>query len=397
MGNSVRFKLSSVAVMEEVTENTYQAPSSANDYVEVKEGFVPEITREELEREILDGSRERRASRKGVESTSLPLPVELKSSATEGGEPQVIGKLFKGLLGNERSVASDYTTDTGHTANTLNMQLGEGSNFTKGDCFVMKAAGAYSYHAVESVVGDVITFFPSLDSAPADGVVISKSKTYFVGSTTPSYSAEVNYGDEQKDKLKGLKVASCSMAISAGQLPTCDFSLQGNREGREVAASSFDGDFSTLAEPPVATSACAYFKFEDGDEEKLGYETMNVNIENEINDKLDACAKTGKGSPVLGQITVSGDINPYMFDSAEVTALDRFNAFDKDEDVAMFIHLQNATSVDGESENHVMIYMPKVKFTNVQAQNLNDLIVDQVNWVTAKGDNNNETFFISFV
>ena len=59
------------------------------------------------------------------------------------------------------------------------------------------------------------------------------------------------------------------MAITSGQLPTCDFSLPGNREGRVVAASSFDGDFSALAEPPVSTSACAYFGFEDGDEEKF--------------------------------------------------------------------------------------------------------------------------------
>lgn len=397
MGNSVRFKLSSVAVMEEVTENTYVAPSAATDYLEVKEGFVPEISREELEREILDGSREKRASRKGVESTSLPLPVELKGSSTEGAEPQVIGKLFKGLLGNERSVAADVTTDVGHTTSTLELQLGDGALFTKGDCFVIKASGAYSYHAVKSVTGDQITYFPKATAVPADSVVISKSQTYFVGSTTPSYSAEVNYGDEQQDKLKGLKVASCSMAITSGQLPTCDFSLQGNREGRVVAASSFDGDFSALAEPPVSTSACAYFGFEDGDEEKLGYETMNVNIENEINDKLDACEKTGKASPVLGQISISGDINPYMFDSAEASPLDRFEAFDKDEDVELFIHLQNPTSVDGESENHIMMYMPKIKFTNVQAANLNDLVVDQISWVTAKGDNNNETFFLSFV
>ena len=396
MGNSVNFKISSVALKKEVTENIYEPITGSTDYIEVKDGFVPEISREELEREILDGSREKKAPRQGVESASLPLPVELKANATEGLAPQVLGELFEGLLGQTRSVA-EHTSDAGHTVNTLNMAIGEGVDYSTGDCFVIKEAGSYSRHAVESVAGDVITFFPSTAIAPSDSVVISKSISYYIGSSVPSFSAEVSYGQEQTDKLKGLKVASCSASVTAGQLPTCDFSMSGNREGRVSGGASFTGDFSSNADPAVAKSACAYFKFSNGDEEVMGYETFNLNLENEINDKLDACSSTGKGSPALGQITVGGDINPYMRDAADAQTLKRFSAFDTNEDVSVFLELFNPSAVSGESENHVLIYMPKVRFSNLQAADLNGLVTDAITFATAKGANNNESFFISFI
>ena len=84
MGNSVNFKISSVAIKEEATENVYEAPTASTDYIPVKEGFSPEITTEELEREVLDGSREKRAPRKGITGATLPMPIELTTNETEG-------------------------------------------------------------------------------------------------------------------------------------------------------------------------------------------------------------------------------------------------------------------------------------------------------------------------
>lgn len=397
MGNSVNFKISSVAIKEEATENVYEAPTASTDYIPVKEGFSPEITTEELEREVLDGSREKRAPRKGITGATLPMPVELTTNETEGDAPQVLGLLMKSLLGQERQIATETTTDVGHTVNTIELQLGDGAKFAKGDCIVVKEANDFRYCAVESISGDQLTVFPSMDSAPSDSVVISKASTYYVGSTLPSLSAEVSYGQEQTDRLKGLKVASCSVGITAGALPTCDFSLSGNQGERVTGGAAFSGDYSAVSDPAVAKSACMYFKYESSDEEKMGYESFNLNLDNGLQDKLDACSSTGKGSPTVGQITITGDTNPYMYDQTEALALKRYNAKENDENVSIFVQLFNPSSVDGESEDHVMIYMPRARFTNIQAQNLNDNVVDAISFATAKGDSDNESFFISFV
>ena len=397
MGNSVNFKISSVAIKKEVTENTYEAPTASTDYIPVTEDFSAEITTETIDREIITGDRESVAPKRGIEGATLNVPAELNANETEGEYPQALGDLFEATLGDKRQVATETTTGAGHTTNTIELQLGDGAKFSVGDCIVVKEANDYRYCAIESISVDQLTVFPSMASAPSDAVVISKSATFFIGDTVPSLSAEVSYGQEQTDRIKGLKVDSCEIGITAAELATCSFALNGNQGERVTGGSAFTGDYSAIAEPAVAKSACMYFKYESGDEEKMGYESFSVTMQNTLNDKLDACSESGKGSPSVGKIAITGQTNPYMYDQTEALALKRYNAAQNDENVSIFLQLFNPSSVDGESENHVMIYMPRAKFTNITAANLNDFVIDQIDFATAKGNVKNESFFISFV
>ena len=398
MGQNINFKLSSVGIKKEAVESVYEETTAATDYIEVKEGFVPDYSKEELEAEILTGTREKSDSRNGLESVALSLGVELKASETEGEFPQALSDLFEGLLGQERQVAVASTTSTGHTANTIELALGDGALYSVGDSLVAKIAGDYHSFSIESITGDQLTVMPSYSAAFPDSMVISKSATSYIGDNPPSLSAEVNYGNGNvKDKVAGLRVGSATIGIEAGQFPVMDFALTGSSLTRHDEAPNFNGDFSSLGEQPVAINACMYIKYADGFEEELSYSSANLNLENEISDKLDACSESGKLAPIVGQITISGDVNPYMLDNSEAQVLRRYNTFENGEAVSIFMRMQNPNQTSGETKEHVLIYMPKVKFTQIPAGNNNGIMVDQISFRALKTDNENESFFISFV
>lgn len=381
---------SSVAVVEEVTEGTYVAPTAATDYIEVLNGGAElNKTREELTRDILSGTVETEASRVGIAEVTGTLNVEYKASATEGAAPQSLDVLLKSLLGGKRQITSAQTSSTGHSSTVIN--FADASDFSKGDIVLVKEAGAYECRPISAVDATSITFpFALENGAPSDAVEVAKVTTYYHDAkNAPSFSVEHNIGSQAiKQKAAGMRSVSGSVENwSVGQLPNFNFSVQGTSLEREDADASYAGDFSADGNVPVTLSACAWI---GGN--KRAYTELALSIENEVNYIQSACDASGRiGSRITSQ-TVTASINPYLDDS-DLTEWDTFNSNDN---TSLFFYAYNPTSTDGEFGEVVAGWIPQARITAAPVADA-DGIVTQALEIKAHREAGNDSVFISFI
>jgi len=383
---------SSIALVAEVTEGTYVAPSASTDYVEVlSDGLELNKSRELLERDNLSSTVEGEAARVGIAEVQGAIPVELKASATEGDAPQSLDILLRSLLGGKRQIAADQTSGTGHTATTIN--FADTSAFAIGDIVLVKEAGAYECRPISSIVTNTSITFPIAleNGAPSTGVVVAQVTTYYSDTANSiSFSAEHNLGSQAiKQKADGLRAASMSVDNwSVGQMPTCNFSVQGLNIERADEDALFSPDFTADALPPVALSACMWL---GGN--KLDYTEMGVSIENTVNYLNSACDADGRiSSRITGQ-TTSVNINPYM-DDTDLTKT--WNKFNNNNDVSVFAYAYNPSATAGEFAEAVAIWIPQGKIIEAPVADT-DGIVSETIAVRAHRSLGKDSVFLGFI
>jgi hypothetical protein len=70
---------STISLMVESTEGTFVAPAAGTDYIEsLSDGLEMTKTIEEIERDVLGGTVEKEASRRGIPEVTGTVPVELE-------------------------------------------------------------------------------------------------------------------------------------------------------------------------------------------------------------------------------------------------------------------------------------------------------------------------------
>jgi len=383
---------STVALVAEVTEGTYVAPSASTDYVEVLEGAEFNKTREELTRNTLGGSVEAEASRVGIAEATGTVGVELKASETEGDATQSLDVLMRSLLGGKRQITADQTSDAATHTSTV-IDFADTSDFSVGDIVLIKEAGAYEVRPIASIQTDTsITLAFALDNgAPSSEVVIAQATNYFSDTSNAiTFSAEHNLGTQAiKQKVRGLRAASGSISNwSVGQLPQMEFGLQGLDLDRVDENASFSPNFTADALPPVTLSACVWLSGA-----KLSYTEASLNIENTINYIQDACDADGRiGSRITEQAT-SFTFNPYLQDNSTAEAWDKFNAND---DVSVFGYAYNESGVTGELENVVAFWIPQAKIIAAPVADVDGIIAESVE-IKAHRNLGNDSVYIATI
>jgi hypothetical protein len=378
---------SSVALVEESTEGTYQAPSAATDYIEVlSEGTAVNKTREELTRNTLGSSTEQEASRVGIAEVVGEYPVEFGASDTAGAAPQRLDSMLKSTLGGKRTAALQSTT-TGNTATVL--EFGGAPNFAKGDVVLVKEAGAFELRPVASVGATSITLAIALSGAPSDGVDVEAVTTYYSDTASSvSVSCEHNIGNEVQQRAAGLRGQSMSLENwSAGQIPSANFSFGGLSLERADSAQSFTPDFTADALPPVALEACLWI---GGN--MLSYSELSLSLENTLSFLVDACAASGKVSSRITDQVTTFTAKKYMDD----TTLNEWDAFNLNDDTSVFFYAYNPSSTAGEFSQCVAVYLPQGKITAVPAGDQDGIATDDVE-IKAHRNVGNDSIFISFI
>lgn len=378
---------SSMALVEEPTENVFTAPSSGTDFVEVlSEGSEANKTREELARDVLSGTVEQEETRVGMATVTASIPVEYRASSTAGSAPQSADVALKSLLGGKRSAVTDTTT-TGNTATVL--EFGALPPFSVGDCVLVKEAGAFEVRPVSAVGATTITFPFALDNgAPSDGVVVEAVTTYYHDTANaPSFSMEHNIGNEIQQQVSGLRSASMEMTASVGQISTLNFSAEGAGLERVDSGASFTPDFSADALPPVALEACLWI---GGD--KKSYTELGLNIENTISFINDACDADGKIGSRITEQSVTLTCNPYMDD----TNLDEWNDFENNSDSSAFWYAFNPSATAGEGSEYVAFYIPQAKITEIPVGDQDGIATNNLSMKSYR-NSGNDTIFMSFI
>jgi hypothetical protein len=383
---------SSVFLKKEVTEGTYVAPASAGDAIEVlSDGVAFKYEREEIERNTLSSSIEVQASRPGLPSVSGDIPINYKAGNTEGAYPRE-SILYESLLGAKRQGVS-VTSLTGHTSTKIYIATANINNFKKGDCVLIKEAGAYEVRPISNVdltpSAEYIEFpFALENGAPSDNVVIAGFSTYYHDQGAPTFSATYYAGGEIEEKITGCRAMSASLeSWETASIAGWKFSMEAlnllKSVGTPVHVPSFEND----SQPPVLLKACVWVNGVHSD-----YSKLSLNAENTKSDILSPCRDSGKAGSRYTQFMVTGELEAYMEDDD----VDRFDAFKLNSDVSIFGFASNPSTVAGEFSNVVAFYIPQAKVTQLPEGDADGILTDQISFKSYRKEGS-DTLFLGFI
>jgi len=392
MGFVVKNK-STVFVKEESTEGVYVAPAAADAIEVLSDGVGFEYSKEEIERNLLSSSIEISASRVGLTSVSGTVPVEFKAGSVEGEYPRE-KVLLKSLLGGQRQITSTTTTKTGNTVSVLQIEDADISKFNKGDVIVVKKAGAYEARPISEVdttTGSAnITLGVDLSSAPGDNVVISKASTFYHSENAPTFSTTHYVGGKIKEEITGCRSVSASLeSWEGGTVSNLSYTVEGLDlvQSVETLPSLIEPNFSGDALPPVILNACVWINGV-----KVKYNSLSLSFENTKAEILSACSSSGKAGSRFTQFVVTGEIAPYMDDDN----VDRFEAFNNNDDISVFGYAYNPATNAGEIEQVVAFYIPQAKITAMPNGDEDGIMTNNISFKSYKKDGG-DSIFLSFI
>lgn len=392
MGFVVKGK-SAVYLKEEVTEGVYVAPA-ASDAVEVLEDGVGfEYSRDEVERNLLSATIEVEASRLGLKQVSGSVPVEFKAGSAEGAYPKE-KVLYKSLLGGVRQITSTTTTKTGNTSTVLQILDADIAKFKKHDIILVKEAGNYEARPIAEVDDSLgaanITLAIPLTAAPADNVEIGKATIYHHKDGAPSFSTTQYLGGSIKEIVDGCRSISASLeSWEGGAVPTWNFSVEALdlEQSAEALPLILTPNFSGDALPPVILGACVWINGE-----KVSYNSLALNLENTKAEILSACSQSGKIGSRFTQFMATGEIAPYMDDDN----VDRFTAFNNNDDISVFGYAYNPATNPGEVEQIVAFWLPQAKITTMPNGDQDGIMTNQISFKGYKKEGE-DTIFLGFI
>jgi len=390
MGFVVKGK-SSVFLTEETSEGVYVAPI-ASDAVEVLEDGVGfEYSRDEVERNLLSATIEIEASRLGLKQVTGTVPVELKAGSSEGNLPRE-KVLYKSLLGGVRQITSSTTTKSGNTSTVLQIEDADISKFKKNDIILVKEAGKYEVRpilSVDSTLGSAsITLAVALSSVPSDNVEIGKASIFHHKDEAPTFSTTHYIGGSIEEVITGCRSVSASLeSWEGGSVPSFNFSVEALDLDQSASPLALTPSFSGDALPPVVLGACVWINGV-----KVSYNSLALNLENTKAEILSACSESGKIGSRFTQFVATGEIAPYMDDDN----VDRFTAFNNNDDISVFGYAYNPSSTPGEIEQVVAFYFPQAKITTMPNGDQDGIMTNNISFKAYRKDGE-DTVYLGFI
>lgn len=373
------------AVEIESTEGTYVAPTADTSYVQVlADGAELTPAKELLERAIFNGSIGKTTPRTGLRSVSGALPVEFRSSETEGAAPEYDALLRSGM-GSRRQVtttsADDTDSGTPHTASRIYLLDADASKYNIGDIVTIKVSGDHHTSpviAISNTPGDVyIDLLVAAAGAFSDGDAISAVSTYTVAdSGHPSLSISKYIESAVLEQATGARVNSMALEnFTTGQLASWNFGFEGLDFDRSITAQPHTPNFDD-ALPPIILQACVY---QDG--VQIDINELSISIENTLGFATSTCAENGRISGRATERSVSGSFNPYKEDNS----IADFTKFKNNTEFSIFAVAFVPTAVAGEYGNVCSIYMPNCIITELSEADQDGLLQEEVSFTASRG------------
>lgn len=343
-----------VAVAKEITEGVPVDPSTGTDFIQVLEGITNDPAKELVERAVITPLKGKIQPRTSTKSASGSLPVEWKSSGTEGAGDLETDVLYESMLGGKRIVG---LRDSIEATSTVSNLLITSHSYNKGDFLHILEAGAHHLCFVKEVVDvDNITITPPMPSVPTDGTEIAKSVVYYASDDEPTFTETIYWGDEIKEQVEGCRIASSSFdSITTGATPAATMSTQA------LNFTEIDGSAPVVPVyndvlPPIALRAVV--SMGSG---CMAMDEASFAVENTISNLTSVCSESGIIASRISQRAVTGSITPYL-DDADTSNFDKFV---ENENFEITITLANPSGVDGEFElgSAVGAFMPQCVFT----------------------------------
>lgn len=224
-----------LAITKETTEGTPVLPSAGTDAVTLQEGFTLTPSFDQLESAELQGSIGKALSVLGAEHPEASISHYMKTSGTEGTEPE-FNHLLEAAFGTKVIASTQYdtvassTAGTSSVAATIIVDTGEGVNFQRGQALLIKdGTNGYNVRNVFSVSSDTLTLGFNLLAAPALGVNLGKACLYKpADSGHPTLTlSEYRGNGGALEVIAGARVTQYGVDITAGDYVNQNFSLRG--------------------------------------------------------------------------------------------------------------------------------------------------------------------------
>lgn len=254
-----------LAIKVESTEGTPVLPTAGSDFIAQQGGFSFEPGFETLENPEIRASIGKSKPITGLENPKASFSHFVRHSGVEGQAPN-FGLLLKAAFGSQSIAGTQYDTVAGSTASAINVDTGEGSQFSRGQPLLVKdATNGYSIRPVHSIAGDVLTPGFNLPGAPAALTQLGKAVLYApVSDGHPSLTLWEYRGNAGAvEMISGARVTEFSMSVQAGQLINGSFSLEGVKyffNPIEITANTKDLDFTDDATARVASVTAKVYR-----------------------------------------------------------------------------------------------------------------------------------------
>lgn len=238
-------------ITEESTEGNPVKPASGSEAVELQNGFDMSPALESLESEAIRASIGKSKKITAGESPTFDMSHYLKASGSEGVAPSW-SKLAKALFGAIDVESVEYATTSGSTVSQLAI-TGAAANLIRGQGLLIKdPVNGYRLRAVHELGTNTADMSFDVPNAPASGVNLGKSVTYYPANTGHPTLTIWNYlgNGGATQMVAGARVTEMSVTCEANQLLNCDFSLEG---------------LGYYFDPIEITSSTRYLDFTDDD------------------------------------------------------------------------------------------------------------------------------------
>jgi hypothetical protein len=226
---AIQTRNSALAVKVETTEGTPVVPTASTDYVALQDDFSMEPSFDVLENAELKASLGPSKSILGLENPSASFSHYLRHSGVEGTAPNY-KEILQAAFGNEDVESTEYDTTAGSTTTDVNVGVGEGAFFRKGQALLVKhPSNAYEIRVVNNIVTDSLDMSFALDNAPATSTNLGRAVTYYPAQTGHQTLSLWHYigNSGAVQMMSGARVTSTSISFPAGELINTSFSFEG--------------------------------------------------------------------------------------------------------------------------------------------------------------------------
>lgn len=375
-------KNTAIAVTEETTEGTYEAPTAGSDFLQtLSDGVELSPSKEVISRDILTKSVGMVSPRTGQFQASGSLPCEFRAGENEGDAPET-DLLIKSGLGTQRQITSEVTTDTGNTASQLEIDDLDIGKFAVGDIIMVKEAGAFHVSPIQSIddtlgAANIVLEIPHPDGAFSDNVVIGKSTVYTVADAGHIPLSVTKWIENAKrEYIVGSKVSSLSIEnFLTGQIPNMSFGFEGLNFNSEVNALALDPDYDNSL-PPILLDGKVYMGTDE-----ICINELSVSVENSLGFITGICAPNGRISSRVTSRVISGTFNPYK----DPDTIDIFTKYKDNTPFSLFAYGKVPSGVDGEFSQVVAVYMPNCLITELGEADQDGVLQDAISFSADRG------------
>jgi hypothetical protein len=228
---AITTRSSVAAVTVEVTENTPVVPTAAAEFIPIEDDFSMAPEFETLESAELRNNLGPSKPILGAEAPTANFSLYLKNSGVAGTAPNYGSSLLKALFGAEDDAGVEHDTVAGSTTSVVNVDVGEGATYVRGQALLVKKAGEYEIRPIESISSDALTMaFDLAGAAPGTGVDLGEAITYYPTNDGTPQTIDVwhyagNGGAIQM--LSGGRVVAWALTADAAQLINQSFTIEG--------------------------------------------------------------------------------------------------------------------------------------------------------------------------